>query len=152
MESQAWAKLTTGGDVDMEFVFWPSLSQAVVDEATTLAATLADPAGRASFVAKLPGGKIYRDAGVVIHHSDPSVRATPIAYATFDAVTDPWPNADVRHFDSTGAEFRLPYEVSTPSPAAGRGWKQNVSGWGPGWSSTSKFTPSGSRAHSSGNS
>jgi hypothetical protein len=109
IESIAWAKLTTRGDVDWESVFWPPIDAAVASGAAAFAASLADPAQHAAFLAKLPS-KIYKEGGVVIHHTDPSIHAAPRAYVSFDAQTETQLSAAMRHFDMNGVEFRLPQE------------------------------------------
>jgi len=124
VESVAWAKFTTTGDVDMESVFWPPIDAAVASSAAAFAATLADTAQHAAFLAKLPS-TIYKERGVVIHHTDPSIHAAPTAYVSFDAQTEPQLSAAMRHFDVNGVEFRLPQEQAapvsyTPRPAPGQ--------------------------------
>lgn len=109
IESIAWAKFTTTGDVDMESVFWPPIDATVASNAAAFAATLADPTQHAAFLAKLPG-TIYKERGVVIHHTDPSIHAAPTAYVSFDAQTGSQLSAAMRHFDMNGVEFHLPQE------------------------------------------
>jgi hypothetical protein len=111
VESVAWAKMTTSGDVDAEYLFWPPINMTVVKGATALAATLADPVAHAAFLAKLPG-VVYKDGGVVIHHSGPSVHSVPQAYMSYDVTLDPSTTAGMRHFDASGVEFRLPQELA----------------------------------------
>ena len=110
-ESVAWAKMTTAGDVDMETVFWPPIASSVVSQAVDLAANMADAARHSAYLTKLP--RIFKERGVVIHHSDPSVHAAPIAYAAFDATIDAAGTAAMHHFDSSGVEFRLAHEQAT---------------------------------------
>jgi hypothetical protein len=104
IESVAWAKLTTSGDVAMEAVFWPPIDAKIATQAATFAATLADSTQREDFLGKLPGG-LSKEGSVVIHHTDASVHATPSAYVSFD-IQGPV----TRHFDMNGVEFRLPQE------------------------------------------
>jgi hypothetical protein len=112
-ESEAWAKMTTAGDVDMEVVFWPPIDTRVIARAKALAATIAGPSGHASYLAKLP--KIFIEGGVVIHHSDMSVHSAPVAYVAFDATVDSAGYAAMHHFDENGNEYRLPHEqANTP--------------------------------------
>jgi hypothetical protein len=121
IESEAWAKMTTAGDVDMEYVFWPPIDQSIVTQAVAFASAMSDPGAHSTFIAKLPGGVAYADVGVVIHHTSPAVHAAPVAYVAYDAVVDAGHGAAARHFDVNGAEFRLPQEQPTPRrPAATR--------------------------------
>jgi hypothetical protein len=112
-ESLAWAKMTVSGGVDMECVFWPTLDGAVVARALALAQKMTDPQMHAAFLAKLPG-TIYRDGGVVIHHTDASVHATPATYVSYDVTLSSAGHAPMRHFDENGHEFQLPQEQATP--------------------------------------
>ena len=109
VESIAWAKLTTTGEAVMEHVFWPPIDPSVVAQAASFTASLADSSQHAAFLARLPG-TVYKERGVVIHHTDPSVHAAPVAYVAFDAQIDPQGSAAMRHFDMNGVEFRLPQE------------------------------------------
>ncbi len=109
IESVAWAKMTTSGDVDMECVFWPPIDAAVVERAVAFQRAMAHPAARAAYLAKLPG-QVYRDGGVVIHHTDASIHAAPTAYVSYDVTLAPQGHAAMRHFDESGTEFRLPQE------------------------------------------
>ncbi len=118
VESFAWAKMTTSGDVDMEAVFWPSIDNSVVDRATAFATSMRDTATANAYRAKLPG-TIYRDDGVVIHHSDFSIHSSPTAYVSYDVTLRPDQSAAMRHFDENGVEFRLPHELLTPAASAG---------------------------------
>jgi hypothetical protein len=115
VESVAWAKMTTSGDVDMEYVFWPPIDKATVDRAISLKRRVSDIAGHAAYLAGLPG-TVYRDVGVVIHHTDPSVHASPTSYVAYDVTISPEGYAAVRHFDENGNEFRLPLERGQPTP------------------------------------
>jgi hypothetical protein len=118
IESVAWAKMTTAGGVDMECVFWPAIDAQVANRAVAFAKQMSDSAAHAAYLAKLPG-QVYRDGGVVIHHTDPSVHATPTAYVSYDVTLAPQGHAAMRHFDEGGMEFRLPQEeaVSTQPTA-----------------------------------
>ncbi len=113
VESVAWAKMTTSGEVDMEYVFWPPIKMELVDRAAAFARRMAEPAERATYLAKLPG-QVYRDGGVVIHHTNPSVHSAPIAYVSFDVTLDESGSSAMRHFDENGNEFRLLHE-QTPA-------------------------------------
>jgi hypothetical protein len=114
VESEAWAKMTTAGDVDMEYVFWPPIDMAVVNQAVALAGHMADASAHAAYVAKLPG-TVRNDVGVVIHHTDAGIHASPTAYVAYDAVIGTDPHAAARHFDGNGQEFRLPQEQAAPT-------------------------------------
>jgi len=116
-ESVAWAKMTMSGDVDMEYVFWPSIDQETINRAISFKRRLSDNVGHGNYLASLPGA-VYRDVGVVIHHTDPSVHAAPTSYVSYDVTTSPEGYAAMRHFDENGNEFRLPQEQSTPPPVA----------------------------------
>jgi hypothetical protein len=116
-ESLAWAKMTTAGEADMESVFWPAIDMNVVNRAVALAQRLSDPAEHAAYLTKLPG-QVYKDGGVVIHHSDSSIHTTPTAYVSYDVTLSPEGHTTVRHFDENGNEFRLPQEISA-GPADG---------------------------------
>jgi hypothetical protein len=115
VESVAWAKMTTSGDVDMESVFWPPIDKETINRAMSFKRRVSDTAGHAAYLAALPG-PVYRDVGVVIHHTDPSVHAAPTSYVAYDATTSPEGYAAVRHFDENGNEFRLPQEQPAPPP------------------------------------
>jgi hypothetical protein len=111
VESFAWAKMTTGGDVDMEAVFWPPLDGSVVNSAVNFAATMADPAMHAAYLAKLPSPPV-RDGGVVIHHTDFTLHSASSAYVSYDVTLDSMSSASMRHFDVNGNEFWLPQELA----------------------------------------
>jgi hypothetical protein len=110
IESVAWAKMTTAGDVDMECVFWPAIDPGVVDRAAAFQRAMADKDAHAAYLAKLPG-KVYRDGGVVIHHTDPSIHAAPGAFVSYDVTLSAEGHTAMRHFDESGVEFRLPQEM-----------------------------------------
>jgi hypothetical protein len=110
IESVAWAKMTTSGDVDMEYVFWPPIDMKTVNHAVSFARRMADPQTREKYLAGLPG-QVYKDVGVVIHHTDPSVHALPIAYVAYDVTLSPADYAAVRHFDEDAREFKLQQEL-----------------------------------------
>jgi hypothetical protein len=120
VESEAWAKMTTSGDVDMEYVFWPPISAAIVAQAVAFARSVGDPANHSDFLRQLPG-TVANEVGVVIHHTDVSIHATPTAFVSFDAVMDSGARQgarpSARHFDSGGKEFRLPQEMP-PAPSS----------------------------------
>jgi hypothetical protein len=109
VESEAWAQMTTSGDVDSECVFWPPIDIAVVNAAVAWSNAMTDGPAHAAYLAKLPG-PVQRDVGVVIHHTDMSVHSPAVAYASYDAVVDVGTSAVAHHFDQNGAEFRLPQE------------------------------------------
>jgi len=109
VESTAWAKMRTNGDVDMEMVFWPPIDAGVVDQALAFAAQLKDAMARAAFAKKLPRA-VLTEIGVVIHHTDTTVHTTPTAYVSYDAIIDPESSAPVRHFDVNGSPLVLPQE------------------------------------------
>ena len=113
IESVAWAKMTTAGDVDAEYVFWPPIDMSVVNAATAFAATIGDAAAHTAFISRLPG-VVQRDDGVVIHHTSPVVHAAATAYVAYDVVLGTTPTTE-RHFDVTGLEFRLPQEMTKSS-------------------------------------
>ncbi len=108
-ESVAWAKMTTGGDVDAEYVYWPAIDMSVVNAALSFDATMKDPKVHGDFTKGLPD-KLQREDGVVIHHTMPTVHSTPTAFVSYDVVLGAEPSAAVRHFDSNWREFRLPQE------------------------------------------
>lgn len=120
VESVAWAKMTVSGQVEAETVFWPSIDMTVVSGAAALAAKMSDGAFRAAFIAKLPG-HVYKDHGVVIHHSTASIHATPVAYVSYDVTLDASGTAAPRHFDANGLEFQLPHETATAVGTPRRG-------------------------------
>jgi hypothetical protein len=114
-DSYAWAKMTTSGQVDMESVFWPPIDSSVVASALALAQSLNDATSQAAFMAKLP--RVYKTAGVVIHHSDLSIHSAPTAFVSFDATIGSEATAAMHHFDPAGQEFRLPQELTAaPQP------------------------------------
>jgi hypothetical protein len=113
VESVAWAKMTTSGDVDMECVFWPPIEMKIVDRAVAFAQQMADPAAHAAYLSRL-SGPVYKEGGIVIHHTDPSVHAAPTAYVSYDVTLTQEGPAAMRHFDENGREFRLPQEQSVP--------------------------------------
>jgi hypothetical protein len=112
-ESVAWAKMNAAGEVEMEYVFWPPIDKEIVARAVNFARKMADPVERATFLAKLPG-TVYRDGGVVIHHTDPSVHAAPTAYVAYDVTLSPEGHVTMRHFDDTAQEFRMLHELPHP--------------------------------------
>jgi hypothetical protein len=133
VESLAWAKMTTSGQVDSECVFWPDIDTSVVEHAVAFAKQIADPDAHAAYLAKLPG-RVVQDIGVVIHHSDPSVHASPIAQVSYDVRLETQEQLSVpstadkmgsslrkhtstRHFDERGNEFRLPHELAAADMA-----------------------------------
>ncbi len=122
VESEAWAKMTTNGDVDMECVFWPPLDKSVVQNAVAWAKTMTDAPTHAAFLAKISSNaSIQSDVGVVIHHTDMSVHSPATAFSSYDVVLGTEPGGGTRHFDQTGQEFRLPQELSpAPGPGAAR--------------------------------
>jgi hypothetical protein len=119
IESVAWAKMTTAGEVDMESVFWPAIDSGVADRAAAFQRAMADKDAHAAYLAKLPG-TVYRDGGVVIHHTDPSIHATPTAFVSYDVTLSAGGHAAMRHFDESGVEFRLPQEMPVPAAPAGQ--------------------------------
>jgi len=118
VESFAWAKMTTSGDVDMESVFWPPIDSAVVDAAVSFKAQMVDPVAHAAFLQSL-GGVAYHDGGVVIHHTNAAIHSAPTAYVSYDVVTSPGSSAAARHFDQSGKDFLLPQETAR-GPAPGQ--------------------------------
>ena len=113
-ESEAWAKMTTAGEVDMECVFWPPISMSVVNAAVAFQNAMNSSSAHSAYLSKLPG-PVHRETGVVIHHSDMSIHGPATAYVSYDVVLDGASDAAPRHFDQNGTEFRLPHESS---PAA----------------------------------
>jgi len=111
VESEAWATITTTGDVDMECVFWPPLDSSVVNAAIAWASATTNSTAHAAFLANLPSN-IQKDVGVVIHHSDRSVHSPTATFASYDVVLNTSPGAATRHFDQNGVEFRLPQEAA----------------------------------------
>jgi hypothetical protein len=116
VESEAWATMTTEGDVDMECVFWPPLDMAVVNAAVKWAAEMSNSATHAAYLAKLPG-IVQQDIGVLIHHTDRSVHAPAAAYASYDVALGTASSVAPSHFDQNGVQFFLPQEVG-PGAAA----------------------------------
>jgi hypothetical protein len=115
VESYAWARMTTAGGVDIESVFWPPIDMSVLNAAAAMQTALSDSNAHAAFLSQLPG-TVHRDAGVVIHHTSSAISSPPVAYVAYDVVLDASPSANVRHFDASGVEFRLPQEtLSLPS-------------------------------------
>ncbi len=116
IESVAWAKMTTSGDVDMECVFWPAIDGNVVSRAVTFARQMSDRTAHDAYLAKLPG-QVFQDGGVVIHHTDSSIHSVPTGYVSYDVTLSPEGYASMRHFDENGKEFRLPQEQVTARPS-----------------------------------
>lgn len=116
VESFAAARMTTDGAVDWEAVFWPPISMTVIDQALAFSAKMGDATQHRAFVSRL--GTVYRDVGVVIHHTTSYFHGAPQAFVSYDAVIDPDSTAAERHFDATGAEFRLPQEHTTGQPGS----------------------------------
>ena len=114
VESYAWAKMKTSGDVEIESVFWPPIDAAIVSRAVAFASVMADASTRASYVSRLPGSG-HREGGIVIHHGDSSIHGPPNAYVSFDVTVSTAGSAAMHHFDENGAEFRLPHEQVSPS-------------------------------------
>lgn len=122
VDSVAWAKMNTNGDVDMETVFWPDIDATVAAGAAALAAQLADPTRVAHYKSTI-GAASTDTGGVAIRHSTYTVHQPVTCYVSYDVVLagSALPRT-TRHFDVNGVEFRLPQEmVSVPStPKAGR--------------------------------
>jgi hypothetical protein len=119
-ESEAWAKITTSGDVDMECVFWPPLDRSVIDTAVAWAKTMTDGPTHSSFLSRISSdaAAVKRDDGVVIHHTDMFVHSPAKAFVSYDVVLGTDPGSPTRHFDQNGQEFQLPHQQS-PAPAPG---------------------------------
>jgi hypothetical protein len=121
VESEAWATMTTSGDVDMECVFWPPIDRAVVNTAVAWAGTMTTASTHAAYAALLPG-PVQQDIGVVIHHTDMSIHSAPKAFVSYDVLLGPQGHGAIHHFDQNGVEFRLPQEQAPAvSPQSGRG-------------------------------
>jgi hypothetical protein len=66
-DSMATAALEASGRSDFEQVYWPEISDDVLEQVRTFQELLADPLQRAAYVQKLPASS--RDAILVIHHT-----------------------------------------------------------------------------------
>jgi hypothetical protein len=116
-DSVAWARINSDGDVVSEEIFWPAIPQAVLDEAVALSARLSDASAATTFRAPLPSG----EGRVVIRHSSAYAGGPFEAFASFDvSVALPHGTTVTHHFDSTGAERRLPQERRAPPPRSQR--------------------------------
>jgi hypothetical protein len=113
-DSFAAARMTTAGQVDWEAVFWPPISTSLVNDAVAFSSSMSDPVQHDAFVGRL--GTVYRDVGVVIHHSSSYFHGSASAYVSYDAVIDHDSMAVARHFDANGVEFRLPQEQTRGQP------------------------------------
>ena len=120
--------MTTGGDVDMECVFWPPLSMSIVQTAVAWAKTMTDGPTHSSFLSQVSSdASVQRDVGVVIHHTDMFVHSPATAFVSYDVVIGTEPGARTRHFDQNGQEFQLPQEQSPASaPGAVRPSRQGT--------------------------
>jgi hypothetical protein len=107
MDSFAWARMTTSGDVDAESVFWPPIDAAIVREATAFRTLVSDASAHKAFVAGLPEG-VEQDIGVVIHHSNAAAGQPPVALASYDVKFAGRSDSAIRHFDRGGVELTLP--------------------------------------------
>jgi hypothetical protein len=119
VESTAWAKMRTSGEVDMELVFWPPIDATVVNQALAFAKQMKDPTAHSAFLSKLPRA-VQKEIGVVIHHTDTTVHSAPTAYVAYDAVIDSEATAPVLHFDVNGSPLVLPQEHPTAAYAPAR--------------------------------
>lgn len=111
VESHAWARFDSDGDVVAEDVYWPELPAAVVSDANALSLILGDPAQRAAFLAKLPDFTGSDVGSVAIRHTSEFERSPLVVRASYDAYFDTGHGGYVRHFAADGGEFRLPQEL-----------------------------------------
>jgi hypothetical protein len=113
-ESTAWARFNTDGEVVEESVYWPPLPASVVQDATALAAKVADPAFTSVLTqieAHDPGYGIV-DGQVVIHHNDATSHAAPYAVATYDSLPSRG-GRGIKHFDGSGVRIFIAAEVAS---------------------------------------
>jgi hypothetical protein len=112
-DSFAWASFNINGEAVEEQVYWPTVPASAVQEAKALQAVVSDPVRFAALASKLPTNV---DGGqVVIRHSAGSERTTFEVVASYDVV-ERGELGQVRHFDQSGAEFRMASELA-PAPA-----------------------------------
>jgi hypothetical protein len=122
IDSVAWARLDDEGKVVGEWVYWPAIPAKALADAKRLEG-LAEGAGAADFMARLPAG--LPRGQVVIRHSSPVAEGPFEAFASYDVIERKTPanmnggqnlspkspgTIVVRHFDVDGVERRLPQE------------------------------------------
>jgi len=104
--SFAWARFNARDEVMAEAVYWPRIPGAVVAEAQTLRARLADPATAAAYYKALPTGNA--PGRVVIRHTSSITPGAPVAFACFDVIEPSGSTLNhrtsTRHFDAAGVE------------------------------------------------
>jgi hypothetical protein len=103
-DSLAWARLNVDGEVVMESVYWPDISEAVITKARAAQLQLADPTTHSALMAKVPGAT---EGSLVIHHTPGFYQGAFEAVATYDIAGD---GGKVHHFDITGQVVDLAEE------------------------------------------
>ena len=107
VDSYAWARLNSNGDVVTESVYWPEIPASVVNDAASFAAVFMDPSATASFYASLPADVEARTGTLYVHHTSGYWTGAFEAVTTFDMVE---PSGRLRHFTQAGTEYRLAAE------------------------------------------
>ena len=119
LESQAWASFNARDEVVSEGVFWPPISADVVARASAMRDAIADPVKHAELRSTISRtmpelGKI--EGRVVIAHTPASYGGTITAISSYDVIM-PGEGSYVRHFDESGAEVKLPREITEMRPS-----------------------------------
>ncbi len=83
-DSFASATINSKGETTMEWVYWPSFPRKILDDAKTLAATLAAPGTRGNFLTLLPAAERTNPGEVAIRHSDFDDDHTFQVFASYD--------------------------------------------------------------------
>jgi hypothetical protein len=119
IESFAWARVNKNGDVTAEAVYWPPISNSVVQAARDLMAIDADQTRGPALRKLLPAGS--SGGRVVIHHSS---SASHVAFAAFASYDVQWIDsrsvgknhrARIRSFDANGTELNA-YTSTNANP------------------------------------
>jgi hypothetical protein len=115
INSVAWARFDDKNEVVAEMVYWPAIPDAVLADAKLLAETLGDPATAGSMLSKIPNGS-KGPGKVVIRHTPFSYGGAFAARVAYDVKYKSGGAVAIRHFDISGAEFRMPEEQWAPTP------------------------------------
>jgi hypothetical protein len=117
-DSFAWARFDSDGDVVAEGVYWPDISDAVIQQALSLQAVFADSAQGQAYRSKLPSALQQGAGQVAIRHSAGSERKRFQVIASYDVTEDN--RGLTHHFDIGGSEFQFDSELPVPVTAGSR--------------------------------
>lgn len=112
-DSFAAARFNEDDDVIEEWVYWPPLPRAAIDDAKTLAALQVEPSSRSTFRDKLPPFARSGNAGEpTIRHSDFADECSFVAFGSYDVQVSRSQNGGFRggthNFDVNGREVLHP--------------------------------------------